>query len=747
MSEDQAEMNSKESARNITILRRRLSFERKQPEWALPQNVQDLVPAILLGRWDERFENDKQIISKIANCTYEEYQKKLIRWLNISDSPILRIGDTWRLASPMDSWSYAANFLTQSDFDNLANTIITIFSEVDPSLSLKPEEQFMAPVLDKERIYSDWIRQGVIQSTIIIANFGEQLEINLHEIPQVWSDSVINNLLKSDDALLWKSFEDDLPLIAEASPSALLSILEDALNSQKTFLSELFIESEGIITPISYHTGLLWALEGIAWDPEHITRAATILIELCKIDLGGRLANRPINSLTEIFKTWHPQTFLNQEGRIDVLKHLSKKHPKHAFSLLCKLLPDSHDVASGTHKFRWRFLDEDIDIRPTYREIWDTTSSIIDILISIDTHDESDLATLIEKSDNLNKPDRNKLFEFISSASLKIKTENNKLWHTLRTFLSRHRTYSKADWALSSDDLSPYQKLFKAIEPDDYIEKTFWIFEEDSPDFPEGVDHEKFSYEELDTQLFEIRCEILKNYYSNYGIQKIKELGQSSKMPWIYGDILGYVDINENDILQILETVKQDHNSKFAQAFASRKYLINGIDWLKAISHELSKIGLAPKDLSKIFFMFTQGKELWNYLDNGSDQEVRTNYWKNMTPHFYHLKPDEQKQGIEELISTKRYLTALNTCDTAKNHLPNDIIVEVLTKAATEKSDEDINITDYRVCSLFEYLDKCEDVSERTIINLEWLFLPFLSSYGKKRDPKLLLDYQVFDTN
>src|SRR4029078_908703 len=62
--EDLAEKYSKESARNITILRRQLEFEKNTPEWAKPENVRDIVPALLVGRWDQGNDNDKELIAK-----------------------------------------------------------------------------------------------------------------------------------------------------------------------------------------------------------------------------------------------------------------------------------------------------------------------------------------------------------------------------------------------------------------------------------------------------------------------------------------------------------------------------------------------------------------------------------------------------------------------------------------------------------------------------------------------------------
>ena len=73
------------------------------------------------------------------------------------------------------------------------------------------------------------------------------------------------------------------------------------------------------------HTGLLWALEGLAWLPEYLKESSLILLKLAQLDPGGTLANRPINSISEIFKPWHYQTLAPYDDRMAILKDITEK--------------------------------------------------------------------------------------------------------------------------------------------------------------------------------------------------------------------------------------------------------------------------------------------------------------------------------------------------------------------------------------------------------------------------------------
>ena len=64
----------------------------------------------------------------------------------------------------------------------------------------------------------------------------------------------------------------------------------------------VFDEQLGLLFPTSKHTGLLWALETLAWDPEFFRRSVLLLARLAQIDPGGRLGNRPFRSSQRNFR-------------------------------------------------------------------------------------------------------------------------------------------------------------------------------------------------------------------------------------------------------------------------------------------------------------------------------------------------------------------------------------------------------------------------------------------------------------
>lgn len=741
MTKEFAERYSKESARNITILRRQLEFTRTLPIWALSENVTDIIPALIVGRWDENYENDRKIVSKIAGDSYENYSRKLNRWLHAQDSPLVKIGSTWRLTSPFDAWTSASRNLTRNDFELFYKSAIEILSEINPAFQLLPEQRHMASIYGKNREFSEWIREGIIQSLILTSIFGDKLQFDLTINAELWVDRIVAELLNTNNPLLWKSLESKLPLIAEASPTAFLDTIEKHLAIEKSPIISMFEEDPGFLTAYSYHTGLLWALEGLSWFPDYLSRASLILSKLSAIDPGGSLSNRPINSLSEIFKPWHYQTLAPFEERIQVLKLIAAREPEIAWTIFIRMLPDSmQGVAFPTHKTRWRMFGLETEKPITYNEIFNTHSVVVEMLISIFDFTESKLAKLIEESTNLFPEDRDKLLSFVESVLPRVKQSDYSAWHTTRKTLSHHRSHSDAQWALHESELSRFEKLYEALKPTDEIENTIWMFNDHWPNFPEGYQHKKVSHVEQEKIILEKRIASLNIIYNKFGLEKIIELIDIVKEGWILGDTLSYIVKNDKEIIKLCELLNKDQSfQRFVQSFIFRKSILIDFDWVLGLFEKLQKNGFSNSSLAKLLIPLNQTQKLWSFIES-TNEEINKEYWKNTYPHFYNNCTEEKIYGLKKLIEHERYLGAINICSHFLEEIPSDILILILEKAGTINTDEQVRLDSHEINMIFDVLEKRCDIEDNILINLEWIFLPVLASYGNNRNPKRLND-------
>jgi hypothetical protein len=736
---DIAEQYSKESARNTTILRRQLEFDKNVPLWAKQENVREIIPALIVGRWDEEHEADRNIVAQIAGESYDAYSIKLLKWINSPDSPIIKIGSKWRLISPLDAWINAARYLTSKDFESLASAFLETLSEIDPAFELDSDKRHSASLFGKIRRFSNWISEGLTQSLILVSIYGTQLKMNLPVSGDMWADNVIYKLLDSLDPLLWKSLQAKLPLIAEASPVSFLKAIDKYHAIDKSPIIELFQEDPGFITSISYHTGLLWALESIAWLPEFLSKSSLILANLASVAPQVKIVNKPINSLLEIFKPWHPQTLANYKERMDVLKLIAKKESAMGWTFLLQLLPSPYrGVAMNTHKMRWRLFGAIAPQPLTYADIYNTHSSVVDLLIQIFDSSEGQLSSLFNISVNLNPTDREKVLTFIESNYTKVNQIQFSAWHEVRKILSHHRSHPNENWALPEADIMRYQALYEKLSPSDDLEKIKWMFNDHWPSFPDGYDREEISYEEQQLIIDQKRIEALKEIYEKYGVPEIIKLISEIKESWTLGGTLAHILESDEDIIAIGQLLQnKEIQMRFNYGFWVTLFMKKGWDTILQYYEQLRGKTISNESLAHLFIPLEQNHLTWDFIDK-TNQALIDEYWTKMDPFFWHASTEDKIRGLNTLIKYQRQFSAMNILNHFIDEIPSPLIIEIMESAAKEKSIEEFRLQDYHIESIFEALDKRTDVEREAMKRLEIYYITFLSSYGTKRSPKLL---------
>lgn len=84
----------------------------------------------------------------------------------------------------------------------------------------------------------------------------------------------VRELFEESDWIRWGSLNSLLPTISEASPDEFLSAVENAIAATPSPFDKLFEQEDMGVFGRNYITGLLWALEGIAWEETYLSRTA-----------------------------------------------------------------------------------------------------------------------------------------------------------------------------------------------------------------------------------------------------------------------------------------------------------------------------------------------------------------------------------------------------------------------------------------------------------------------------------------
>ncbi len=316
ISETRSKALARDSARNLAVLRRLIpGAPGRLPKWAegIPPNA--LLAALLAGGWDEDSETDRARLSELADEPYDAVIAALAPYVGEWDSPLHKIGSTWRIASPSDAWLILAGHLTSAHITRFEAAAHAVLGSADPRFDIDPNERWMAAIRGIHRDYSGMLRHGIGQVLILLALWGQQVAT----VPDAErrADGIVKKLLTDADQRRWWSLSREFRLLAEASPDAFLSAIEDGLDRNEPPIAVLFGHDEGGPFGTEHLSDLMWAMESLAWSPDWMPRISNLLARLDAIDVKPRrYSNGPARSLRQIHLLWDPQTHATLDQRL-----------------------------------------------------------------------------------------------------------------------------------------------------------------------------------------------------------------------------------------------------------------------------------------------------------------------------------------------------------------------------------------------------------------------------------------------
>ncbi len=276
-----------------------------------------------------------------------------------------------------------------------------------------------------------------------------------------------------------------LPLLAEAAPDVFLRFAAEAVSGDDPLLAKLFQDQSDSWQVSSPHTGLLWALECVAWSSHHLGFATEILARLAELDPGGKLSNRPESSLQGIFRPWLPQTSAPAETRISTLDALLERHEDVTWKLLLSLLPEHHAVGMPTHKPRFRDWAGEGERAVTYGEYFGgVVEAIAERVLRLAAAEPARWTEVITEFDRL--PEASRIAAIADLENLNTEglseDESRAIWSALEDFIRRHREFPDADWSVAEEWLTSLAAIADRVRPARASEQHRWLFDDWHPD-------------------------------------------------------------------------------------------------------------------------------------------------------------------------------------------------------------------------------------------------------------------------
>lgn len=686
--------------------------------------------ALMLGGWNEIRSGDTDAVEAVLGQTYSEVREELGRLARGEDPILAAVGGTWGAVAVEEAWRFAAPQMTRADFEALERVIQEVLGAVDPALELPAEERWAAAVHGRIRIHSSDLRRGLATTLAVCGALGAS-----QSIPGVggigdWATGVIRRLLRRADedatGALWASLTDVLPLLAEAAPTVFLEAVQRGTTERsEPLLVKLFADREGNALSVnSPHTGLLWALEGLAWSPEHASQAIKSLARLAEIDPGGRLSNRPLGSLVHIFLPWYPQTALSADRRLAALDMLIRDHPQVAWELMLQLLPEAHGHAMPTYKPRfrpWYAAEPSV----SSQEFWKVSTEIALRLVTAADAASARWPELIAQLSRFPPPVLDLAVDHLSSLAANADAEtSDAIWHALDEMVRRHRAFRDAEWALPEEVVDRLDAVAKEFRPDDPIDEWSWLFDEHFPDLPSGAKE----YEARSAELEELRFDALQRVFGTQGVAGVERLIRSIKLPNFAGAAAAAIGSEELDAFAFAHLDNGDIRLvDFAVSYVRRR---GGDDdaWFEGVIRATAG---RPAAQARAFLCRPASPELWARVA-ASGGETEQAYWREFEPSgrgaFAFVNEAAERLLAFGQAATAVDLLSLYVRGGSESQLSGQLIAEALNAFLAVEPEQITasRLQHYDFEGLLDYLRR-SDVDEETLALLEWRFLPALS--------------------
>jgi hypothetical protein len=725
--DERARSLAQKSGGNLGSLLRCIQNLSLMPQWAENSASAELAIAMLLGSWNERYDADTQAVGIATGKTYGEWIAAIRQAALRPGTPLKQWESEWRFAARYEGWFALGPMLFDDQVERVGQVAVTVLREVHPELDLPADQRHFANFKGKSNRHSSTLRLGVSEFLALLGSEPTALTSCSTGKASHIATRAVRDILDGATWQHWATLNDVLPLLAEASPSAFLAAVEDSLQATDCPFDELLKqEGDGAFTGGTYISGLLWALETLAWAPDLFIRSIHCLAQLAERDPGGKWSNRPINSLRTILLPWLPLTCADVPKRISAVEILIKDLPRVAWSLLLKLFPESHSTSDGTRRPAWRsWIPEDWKKGVSEEEYWHQTGAYARLATEMARSDTDRLIEVTGRIGVLPPDVQELLFQSIEEGVSKDTSGETgfAIWSALDHVVRKHRRFADAAWAMPEEEVEQIARLTNKLTPKDPLIFYRRLFN--------GNDFDLYSsendWEAARQALEQSRRDAVAEIHSSGGFESVVRFAESTKSPRQVGLAYG-PEADEHLDARVFPAFLSDRNSvryQFAIGYAWSRFTLAKWAWI-------DKQGFAqwPKpDAAEFLSLFPFTLPTWQRADVvlGEDQEL---YWRIADANMY--EADEgSHDAIDKLIQYERPHAAIN-CLYQLHHQHKKIDHAQVAKAllaAVNSSEPQHQMEEHSSIKLIALLQKAKDTDQSELARIEWVYLPLLEHH------------------
>ena len=715
-----------------SICRHLFNDDYNKPQWFNTENTGLLIPALLIGSWDEKIDGDRFVLEYLSGMDYEVYISKLNPFLLGIEPFWIRVKRLSKcVVNNIDvPWYFLGKAVVNDDrvMKSFEDIVKYVFFEIDPKWDLSIDKHFMSEILGKKSKLSKRIKEGIIVSMYYISKYSE-----IQFIDKIL-ESIFSDL---DDIKKWFNISEFIDDFIEISPSIVLGSIYNDLNKNK-FLMQIFDKTgkTDFLFGRHYYTHFIWALEkSLSWK-EHSWMALEILLKLSEFDdIEYTMSNTPFNTLINALQAWIGNVHISVEEKVNFVNYVYNTS-KIKYKVLKEILPDGGFKTSfGLSKPKLRL--ESFESNLSSRDVNLTYDGYIEVVINSDEITIEDILLLI----NVDILFRfNKLTKFNEVFMLFITKETSdfnrfKLYSHLRDLIYRHRFFVEAEWSIPEEMVMKIEKLLNYVSFDNDLYSHMYLFTESSPNLlnPVPFRTDDSYMVNNDNSIYELRTEAME-----FILIDLKILDDFlSKCPLniynehLVGNIVFSI-ISEKNIEYIICVIKKLINyDRYLICRGLLKDLkeVHSLNWIIDI---LEKVNVEKNKLFRVYNEIDLDEEFFNYLITLDDYTQKTVFLG-----YSHISIKDmklQKDVFGKLMDYGNNRVALDILSrNYKEYSVEDIIrcLESIAIDFGERKNQNSMIA-YHIERLMDYLHKSDLTDTVLITRIVSLEISFLKITRRK---------------
>ena len=740
VSEESARRLALETGHSITVLRRRLSSdpEVRRPVWARDrEEVTRLLPFALVGAWSHRDTySDITALALLGDTTEEAIVEAQIRLMELEDAPLVRYGSNSLIVSRIDALFALGPQLNATDLDRFFELAPALISERDPALDLPRDKWWMANVLGKSRAYSGGLLSGVGDTLCMLAIYGNSIcGTRLRIDIEAMVERVVRGLLTEVSEEGWLTLRSQLRMLAEASPIAFLDCIETELRKSDPSIKSIMGVAEGGMSGDCLRTDLLWALEALAWHPEHFRRAATVLFELRRFDglMDDNWSNKPSEAANQIFRAFPPCSMLDVRSKMDVLSDLAQSHRSAVLDQLLALVPDRHGgIVFHKSRPRWRDPEGETPVIYNTDAVYVAKSASRQIM-DLAPLDFSEFEKVLPAADRLLKVDIERLVADVERWGNETKddAQKGKLRHILRKEATS-RAYQRR--AKTDDWLEPaFERMEVATEPQGAAHRYKWMFEQDHIEWSRLVraeEDESLSWQEREERVRGVRLTALEEISAEDGEESLLQFAIASDHPYIVADVLVRTETSVDDTVKWASRALKHDNLEASKQFLRAVFWNKRTDDLQKIVSKLTNKLPETKTRKRIAVCLPGERFGWEAAAS-LGKEAEEAFWGSTMIRIWRDTPDADAEfAAERLLAAERPRSAFAAFAHSEEKLPNRVWKKILPAIAAGGEPDGPCPQTYSLGRIFSSFDDDAEIGGDEIARLELPFVSLMCHHG-----------------